>query len=210
MNAYNPGPEYVPSSLDQKYDIKVAATYELPIGYGKKYLGSRGLASRVLGGWQVSGIMEYAGGNPMGATNDFNPLLVNGFDRPDIVPDAKLETFSYSRSKDFFTGKTATQPVQIPTSAFVNTGPFELGNSVRAYAALRTPPLRVENFAALKYFSITERVKATLRVDYFNAFNRTRLQRPDMDSLHTTFGQITNLSSQLSNRQGQATFRLEF
>ena len=210
LNAYNPGPEYVPSFLDQKYDVKVAATYELPIGYGKKYLGSRGLASRVLGGWQVSGIVEYAGGNPMGATNDFNPLLVNGFDRPDIVSGVKLQTFNYGLSKDFFTGKTTTQPVQIPTSAFVNTGPFEVGNSVRAYSALRSPPLRVENFAALKYFNITERVKATLRVDYFNAFNRTRLRSPDMDSLHTTFGQITNLSSQLSNRQGQATFRLEF
>ena len=61
----------------------------------------RGLTGRLLGGWQISGIMEYAGGNPLGATNDYNPLLVNGFDRPDIVPDAKLETFNYSRSKDF-------------------------------------------------------------------------------------------------------------
>ena len=29
-------------------------------------------------------------------------------------------------------------------------------------------------------------------------------------TLDSTFGQITNLSSQLINRQGQATFRLEF
>jgi hypothetical protein len=53
-------------------------------------------------------------------------------------------------------------------------------------------------------------VKATLRIDYFNLFKRTQLQYPDMNSLDTTFGQVTNLSSQLPNRQGQATFRLEF
>jgi hypothetical protein len=210
LNAYNPAPEYVPSYLDQKYVQKVAATYDLPIGPGKKFLGSRNLLSRLAGGWQISAILQYAGGNPMGATNSFNPLLVNGFDRPDIVSGAKLETFNYGLSKAFFEGKTATQPVQFTTGAFVNTGPFEVGNSKRAYAALRTPPLRIENFAALKYFSFTERVRATLRVDYFNAFNRTQLQAPDTNSLDSTFGQITNLSSQISNRQGQATFRLEF
>ena len=146
----------------------------------------------------------------MGASNGYNPLLVNGFDRPDIDPSVKLKTFNYGLSKSFFTGKSATQPVQYPTNAFVNTGPWAVGNSVRAYPALRSPPLRVENFDAIKSFHITERVAATLRVDYFNAFNRTQLQKPDNNSLDSTFGQITNLSSQISNRQGQATFRVEF
>ena len=135
LNAYNPAPEYVPSYLDQKYVQKVAATYDLPIGPGKKFLGSRNLLSRLAGGWQISAILQYAGGNPMGATNSFNPLLVNGFDRPDIVSGAKLETFNYGLSKAFFEGKTATQPVQFTPGAFVNTGPFGVGNSKRAYAA---------------------------------------------------------------------------
>jgi hypothetical protein len=62
----------------------------------------------------------------------------------------------------------------------------------------------------MKYFHIGEHVKATLRIDYFNLFKRTQLQAPDNNSLDTTFGQVINLSSQLPNRQGQATFRLEF
>jgi len=163
-----------------------------------------------LGGWQFSGIASYSGGNPMGASNGYNPLLVNGFDRPDIDSSVKLKTYNYGLSKSYFTGKSSTQPVQFPTSAFVNTGPWAVGNSVRAYPALRSPPLRIENFDAIKSFHITERVVASLRVDYFNAFNRTQLQKPDTNSLDSTFGQITNLSSQISNRQGQATFRVEF
>jgi hypothetical protein len=75
---------------------------------------------------------------------------------------------------------------------------------------LRNPPLRIENFDAIKTFRIGERVRAVVRVDYFNAFNRTQLQGPDNNSTDSTFGQITNLSSQISNRQGQATFRVEF
>lgn len=210
LNAFNSRPEYVPSYLDQKYSQKIVATYELPIGYGKKYLNARRLLSQLAGGWQVSAIMTYAGGNPFGASNNYNPLLVNSFDRPDIVPGATLQTFNYGLSKAYFEGKTTTQPVQFTTNAFVNTGPWQLGDSLRAYAALRTPPLRAENFAIMKYFHITERLQATLRFDFFNAFDRVRLQPPDNNSLDSTFGQITNRSSQLSNRQGQATFRLEF
>jgi hypothetical protein len=210
MNAFNQTPEYSPSSLDQKYVTNFVATYELPVGLGQRYLNSKGLMSQLLGGWQISGILSYAGGNPMGAYNDYNPLLVNSFDRPNLVQGAKLKTFSYKRSKDFFTGKSSAQPSQFTTAAFQNTGPWELGDSKRSYAALRTPPLRIENFDVIKSFYLTERLRASLRVDYFNAFNRTRLQAPDTNSLDSTFGQIVNLSSQISNRQGQATFRIEF
>ena len=146
----------------------------------------------------------------MGATNSYNPLLVNSFDRPDIDPGVPLKTFNYGLSKSYFTGKTAIQPIQFPTNAFPNTGPWQVGDSKRAYAALRTPPLRIENFDAIKSFRIGDRVQAIIRVDYFNAFNRTQFQAPDENSLDSTFGQIINLSSQISNRQGQATFRIEF
>jgi hypothetical protein len=211
MNAYNPRPEYAPSPLDQLYNFKFVGTYALPFGLHQKFLNSGNRAlSELVAGWQFSGILEYEGGNPFGAQNSFNPVLVNGFDRPNIVPGVPLTTYSYSRSKAFFTGKTSTQPVQFSTNAFQNTGPWALGTAVRSYAALRTPPLRLESFNAIKSFNIGEHVKATLRLDYFNAFNRTQLQGPDNNSLDSTFGQITNLSSQISNRQGQGTFRVEF
>lgn len=210
MNAYNPAPEYVPSYIDQPYTVKGVATYELPFGPRKKFLNSGGAMSELVGGWQFSAILNYAGGFPFGATNSFNPLLVNSFDRPDIESGVSLKTYSYSKSKAFFTGKTTTQPVQFTTNAFANTGPWQLGTSKRAYAALRTPPLRMESFDAIKSFHFGEHVRASLRLDYFNAFNRTQLQAPDNNSLDTTFGQITNLSSQISNRQGQGTFRVEF
>lgn len=210
MNAYNPKPEYGPSYLDHPYDIKILATYELPFGRGKKFLNSSGIASYLVGGWQFSGILSYSGGFAFGAQNNFNPLLVNSFDRPDIVSGVPLKTYDYQRSKDFFTGKTAVQPVQFTTNAFANTGPWALGNSVRAYRALRTPPMRIEHFDVIKTFHAGEHVRASLRLDYFNAFNRTQLHSPDNNSLDSTFGQITNLSSQISNRQGQATFRVEF
>ncbi len=210
MNAYNPAPEYVPSFLDQLYSFKAVGTYALPFGRGQKFANSSRLLSEFVGGWQFSYILQYAGGNPFGAQNGYNPLLVNSFDRPDIVAGAPLKTFSYKRSKDFFTGKTAQQPIQFSTDSFQNTGPWGLGTSKRAYTELRTPPLRLESFDVIKSFKLGEHVQASLRMDYFNAFNRTQLRPPDNNSLDSTFGQITRLSSQISNRIGQGQFRIEF
>jgi hypothetical protein len=137
-------------------------------------------------------------------------LLVNSADRPNIDPGCKLQTFNYNLSKPYLLGGGTAPPVQFTTNCFVNTGPWQVGDAKRSYAALRTPPLRIENFALMKYFTIKERVRATLRFDFFNAFNRTQLQAPDTNSLDSTFGEIINLSSQISNRIGQATFRIEF
>jgi hypothetical protein len=209
VNSYYPQQEWAPSVIDQLYNINVVATYQLPF---EKYLHSRNrLVSALVGGWKVSAILTYAGGYPIGVNDSQeNPLLVNGFNRANIARGASLKTFDYKRSVDYFTGKTAVQPVQFTTNAFSDAGAWVVGNSLRSYSELRTPSLRIENFAGFKTFAIGERVKATLRVDYFNAFNRTQLNGPDTEVEDSTFGQIINLGSQISNRQGQASFRIEF
>ncbi len=195
--------------MDQTYANKYVATYELPIGPGKKILTQNNVVNRLAGGWQVSTILDYEGGVPFGPTETFNPVN-NGFDRPNLVSGVKIQTFSYSHTKSYLTGHSQTAPAQFSTNAFALTNPFALGNTYQTYGALRAPPLRVESFSAVKRFPIAEGVSASLRVDYFNAFNRTQLQPPDAIVNDTTFGQVTNLSSQITNRQGQATFRLEF
>lgn len=210
INSYNMKPEFTPSSSDQKYVTNFVATYELPFGSGRRFLNSGGMWNQVLGGWKFSGVLTYAGGFPFGPWNPYNPLYANFGDRPNVVPGAKVSTYNYDLSKKYFTGKAAAPPVQFTTGAFANTGPWQLGNAVRSYASLRTPPERLENFDVIKTFPIKEGVKLSLRLDYFNAFNRTQLQGPDSNSLDSTFGQITNESSQISNRQGQGTLRVEF
>jgi hypothetical protein len=115
--------------------------------------------------------LTYAGGFPMGPYNNNNPLLTNFSARPDFVPGVQLKTFNYGLSKDFVAGRTSVQPVQFTTNAFRNVGPWQLGTAVHDYAALRTPPLRIENVALMKQFSLTEKMKAMLRVDYFNVMN---------------------------------------
>ena len=208
-NKYNQKAEFTVSGLDQKYLVNLVGTYELPIGPGQKYLNSKGILGQIAGGWQVGVIANYDGGTPFGAYDNYNPLG-NGFDRPNVVPGVKRKTFSYNRSIAYFTGKLKTQPVQFTTNAFALTAPFALGNAVRNYPSLRNPAYYNENVDAMKYFHLTDKVLITLRVDYFNILNRVQLNGPDTNASDSTFGQITNLGQANSNRQGQATFRLEF
>ncbi|MGD0471067.1 MAG: carboxypeptidase-like regulatory domain-containing protein [Terriglobales bacterium] len=208
-NKYNQKDFWVVSGLDQKYLTKVVTTYELPIGPGKPFLNSkRGLVGQLAGGWQISAILDYEGGTPFGPGENYSPL--GGPDFPNTVSGVSIKTFSYQRTIDYFTGKTKTPPVQFTTNAFALTTPYALGDGMRHYPGLRNPPYRNENFNAMKHFTFGERVTGTLRVDYFNAFNRTVLQAPDADANDSTFGEITNTSQSNANRHGQATFRLEF
>ncbi len=207
--------EWSASTLNQKYAFKFMGTYKLPFGPGQRFLNSNGIVPRIFGGWQVAGIMDYYAGNPVGPTQDNVVLMAtntngDGENRPNVVTGVKRQTYSYKLTKQYFEGKLATQPTQFNTNAFTPSPYYGLGNAARNYSSMTSPPLAMENFDAIKSFQVTHKVLAIVRVDYFNAFNRTQLQIPDGDIDDGTFGMVTKQSSQIGNRQGQLTLRLQF
>lgn len=224
-NAQNPQDqkaEWSISSLNQKWNDKNMFTYVLPIGAGQRFLNHKGIADEILGGWQVAGIMNYSSGNPLGIYEDTNNVVLstnsNGDaqPRPNIVPGQARKTYSYSRTRDYLVGKTSQLPVQFNTNAYSEAGQFTFGTAARNYIGITSPPNLMEDFDAKKTFHIGERVQATLRVDYFNAFNRTQFgsKAPPVDNDiddGASFGTVQGLTrSNISNRQGQATFRITF
>jgi hypothetical protein len=213
--------EWSVSSLNQKWNDKNMVTYVLPIGAGQRFLNHKGIADEILGGWQVAGIMNYSSGNPLGISEQLNDVVMstnaNGDDqqRPNIVPGQPRKTHSYSLTRDWLVGKIATQPSQFNTNAFSEAGQFTFGNAARNYIGITAPPNLMEDLDAKKTFSIGEKVKATLRVDYFNAFNRTQFgsKAPPVNQTIDGggFGLVNGVSSSnISNRQGQATLRVTF
>lgn len=209
LNKYDQRPEYAVSNNDQKYLVRFAATYELPAGRGKKFFNNNRLTGQVLGGWQISAILDYAGGTPLGINAGGGGI--NGFNRPLVVDGVERKTFDYGRAKDYFLGKLSSPPKMFTTDAFTPTAnQYVLGNSARNYASLRNPPTRMEDIGATKHFHFGEKVSALLRMDYFNAFNRTIVYGPDTNINDSTFGEVTGEGSAIINRQGQATFRIQF
>jgi hypothetical protein len=226
LNKYNQKPEWAISGSDETNTFKMSGTYELPIGPGKSYFNNKGVTGQIVGGWQVGWILDYEGGSPLcggdcgngGIQESGNPYpgIPNGASsvtlRPDRVPSVGLSTASYSRAKDFFTGKSSAAQMFNPAGFKATPSQYVLGNAVRNYSELRGPALYNENANVRKHFYFGERFQGILQLDYFNLFNRTQFYTPDPNISNSTFGQVIQKSAQNTpnNRQGQIQFRLEF
>jgi hypothetical protein len=207
INKYNQKPEWAISNSDEPQTLKISGTYELPIGPNKKYFSNKGVTGQILGGWQVSWVLDYEAGTAFGVGQNGTPFP-NGFNRPTRVPSVKLATANYNNARDqFITG--VVKPIFNP-AAFTETPQYTLSNAQRNYSQLRNPAFYNEDVNARKKFFFGSRFTGILQVDYFNVLNRTIFSGPDTNLNDSQFGQVTSQSLGSANRQGQVAFRLEF
>ena len=208
INKYNQKPEWAVSNSDEPQTLKVSGTYELPIGPGKRFMNNH-TTGNILGGWQMGWILDYESGTAFGVYENGSPFP-NGFNRPDRNNAVAASTGSYARAKDYFLGKTGVAQLFNPNAFTLTSTQYVIGNSQRNYGGLRGPALAMESLNMRKHFYMGERFQGILQIDYFNAFNRTQFNGPDTNANDGTFGQVINQGSNISNRQGQVSFRLEF
>jgi hypothetical protein len=204
VNKYNQHADWGEDSTGS-FESKVAVLYELPFGQGQRWL-NQGQTGKWVGGWQVSAILTYNNSQPLAITQT-GESFINGTNRPNFNPLVRLWSGNYKQIPSFFEGKIPA-PLLFSTTAWSNTGSeYVLGNAKRVYDAVRGPWYPVENLSAKKVFHITERTSFTVRMDYFNAFNRVQAPFPTTSLGSSNFGQVTTKFS-ATNREGQieATF----
>jgi len=216
-NKNNQKSEWTIDNNDQTNAINIAATYELPIGKGKQFLGNQGMVSNILGGWQISPLLQYATGSPLWSGSQFSGTggtvvapgdpLGNGCapcNRVNIVPGVQQQ-FSWSNVYQ-------NMPV-LNSAAFTAPGVWTLGTEPRVLP-LRAPWNLNENVSLSKRFSLgTEgRIRAELRFSYFDLLNRVVFGSfPGSFYLlaDPNFGKAIN-SQGNTQRQGQAQFQISF
>ncbi len=76
QNPSNLRAEKAVSYQDVPHALVLSYLYELPVGPGKRYL-THGVASKVLGGWEVGGVQRYQSGSPV-LINEFATGLSGG------------------------------------------------------------------------------------------------------------------------------------
>ena len=171
---YNPNSDYSISGHDVPHDLVNTLVYELPVGKGKQF-GSNmpAVAQAVLGGWELSGVVRFAKGTPLGLYAQ-NTLSAYGFggQRPKIANLNDL-TLSNPTPDQWFNTKAATAP-----------GTFEIGNAPRFLPNVRLQFMNNSDLSMIKNFKVRgERVKGQFKAQAFNAFN------------HPLFGIATGNSS---------------
>ncbi len=161
---YNRTAERSIEATDSAGRFVFSSIYELPFGKGKRWTSSSNAVNRVIGGWQVDGVLTLQSGTPLRIRGANNFLA----DRPNS------------------TGVTAALPGSertvnrwFDTSQFVNPADFTFGNVGRMLPDVRGPGIRNLDLSLIKTTQVTERVGLQFRAESFNFTNRVNLLSPD-------------------------------
>ena len=68
-DAFNLDRDYGSASFDRRHAITTLVTYDLPFGGGRRYATGSGVANKLIGGWNVSGVWSFATGLPLDVIN---------------------------------------------------------------------------------------------------------------------------------------------
>jgi outer membrane receptor protein involved in Fe transport len=157
--------------------LVLTADYQLPFGRGKAYI-TRGLASKLAGGWSVQGIATLSDGVWVTMFLPGDTLNVGSGDSqwPDKICNPNLSASQRTLSRWF------------NTSCFATPGPFTYGNAGRS--TVEGPGIINLDFAVHREFRITERQGIQFRAEAFNILNHPNFLIPGNQFGTASFGVI--------------------
>jgi len=197
QNSYNPHTEWSLLPQDVRHSLVMFYSYGLPFGPGQKYL-TRGLGSKLGGGWMISGIQSYQGGTPL-AINMTNTLpIFSRVLRPNLVPNV---SHSLSTTCD------PNASCIINKAAFSAPGNYMFGNSSPTYSDLRNYVVLSENLSLAKETQFGEHLHWSLYGQVLNVFNRHRFTGINTNFSSASFGSPSSVSNP---RQIQLGTRIQF
>lgn len=167
-----------------RHNLRLAGTWEIPVGRGRKYLAGAGrLADALLGGWSTSHILMASGGRLLA----FGPAEVGGDPRQNVPQ-------GYAFNPNVF----SVLPPYTP-----RTNPWY-------YDGLRGPAFWQLDSTLVKMFAITERVKFELRMEFYNMPNHFIPSNPDTAIGSGTLGRSVWVADGNYGREIQYTGRIRF
>ena len=173
--------------------------YQLPFGRDRRYL-RYGLVSKVLGGWETSGILTVQSGFPFtpnlrGDTAGVGAGTGGIFVRPNAVPGAEWQLPDNQKSTARY----------FNTSAFLSPAAGTFGNVGRN--TIIGPAFFNADMVLARSVRITERLKLQFRAEFFNTFNHPNFNLVGRIMNDPTFGQVL---SQFDPRQLQFGLKMTF
>ena len=206
----NRGLEKARAGYDRNHRLVGYATYELPVGRGKKFMNRGGLLNAVLGGYEVAWIQTLESGNPYtfdfaGSPNNYYPGFA-GSRRPDLVSQPSLLPNWGDVGGDRF-NQANRNPI-IDINHFAYPAAFTPGNAGRNI--LTGTRLLWSQVSAKKNWTIKERVGIQLRWDFQNPFHNYNWNAPSSTVDFTQpklFGKLT-ADQRTASVGGQALMNL--
>jgi len=172
-------------SANARHRLTAAGTWEIPVGKGRQFGASmaKGL-DYVIGGWDLAGILTWRSG-----------FFVR-FGALEVVGDPVID--NPTPSKWFNTAAFKQLPAFTP-----RTNPYQ-------YEGLTNPGLFNLDMSIVKRMPITEKFRAEMRMDVFNAANNMTWANPNTTVTSSLFGVTNNQLAATFGRRAQLGLRIEF
>jgi hypothetical protein len=189
QNSYDTDAERALSSFNVSHRFVGSFLWELPFGEGRRFLSKGGALGRILGGWELSGILTAETGFPITIMTGRDQSNTGaGFDRPNATGKS-WELPASERNPDhwFNTGAFALQPF----GTFGDVG----RNSIIG------PGLFVFDLSLIKNVRIAREHTLQLRLESFNVTNHPNWGPPNNTLVSSAFGRITGTRTNMREVQ---------
>jgi hypothetical protein len=185
LNPNDAKPEKVISDSDRPQRFVIYGIWELPVGRGKRFLGSsHRIVDYALGGWQINWIGTYQSSAPLAFA------AAERISRSENNPHTLIQWFD--------------------TAQFAQREPFTLARTSSRIADLRGDGMKKWDVTLAKKFSISENVKFGFRAEFYNAFNTTMFGSPNTTITNASFGRVSGTLAGGGPRNVQVAGRVEF
>jgi hypothetical protein len=166
-----------PLSQEARNRIAVDALYQIPSF-------TSGWLSHVVGGWQLSGILQARTGVPLRVTQ---PSGISN-SRPDLIGDSPV----LDNYRDTLLYLDRSQFALVPTSPITNA---TLRPGTANPGLIRGPGNWTLNASLVKGFRLRNDARLDLRIDTFNALNHVNYNNPNTNITSPDFGKILGAAS---------------
>jgi len=185
---------YALAGFDRTHNFQLYGTYALPFGKGKQML-NHGVASWVVGGWQVNGILSRTSGTPFTVSASATSLNSPGNSQTanQVSPTVRIPG-GHGPGNPYF-----------DTSAFAPVTTATFGNSGRNI--LRGPGIFNLDASVFRTFDIRESLKLQFRAEALGATNTPSFGNPGATTGSATYGIISTASGE---RQIRLALKLTF
>jgi hypothetical protein len=208
------------AGYDRTNNLQTYLVYDLPFGKGQRW-ASEGLASKLFGGFQVSGVMSVMSGLPFSVIQGTAPNLRAGGSAQvpnQINPDIRtlggigLPSQRGGAAGPYFDNTVLGFTIQgVNCAANCAWGPengARFGGVGRN--TLRGPGFFETDLSIYRTILITEKVQFQFRAEALNATNHANFANPNSDINNSNFGFVTGTTGPNQSRQWRFGARVSF
>jgi hypothetical protein len=171
------------TNIDVRHNVTANGIYELPFGEGKRFLNSKGWASKILGGWETATLFNARTGLPVNITVSRKAAALpdgnTSSQRPNLVYGIPIYPANQTITNWFNPAAFATPA----NGTWGNLGRY-MGNGLDHYEI---------DSSLQKRFRITERANLNFRASAFNLTNHPQYASPSGNASSASFGRITSV-----------------